>query len=405
MFFRKKKKEIKKVLPPRIAILGAGTTGIIQLLSCISVLHESKIDVIHDSKTKIFGIGESSTPQLADLISRSYNLSQNTLEKRFLGTIKCGVKWSGWGDQKNFMIPFMINKIGFHFDTTAFCDFFIETQKRNPNVNFIDMKVDDQTDLSKYDYVIDCRGGVEIDETYEASPLKTVNSALVYRRNIPGKWNYTVHLTHENGWMFGIPLSNRQTWGYLYDSDVTDDVTAENDIKKYFPGEQLDLIKYKWTPRYSKNIVDETGRYFRNGNRLFFFEPMHGLSNFYYTYFADQISASIFNGVNPNLLNSEYHRMIDGLSDSLAFHYQHGSKYESSFWKGVVSRSKERFSNTNYEKMLSQGNYDFAIGNLHALYDLTTIIASFKNDMLKYYDEKNIDVKYFNEEVGECPEI
>lgn len=97
--------------------------------------------------------------------------------------------------------------------------------------------------------------------------------------------------------------------------------------------------------------------------------------------------------------------MIDGLSDSLAFHYQHGSKYESSFWKGVVSRSKERFSNTNYEKMLSQGNYDFAIGNLHALYDLTTIIASFKNDMLKYYDEKNIDVKYFNEEVGECPEI
>ena len=408
MFFSSKNNAKSDTL--HIAILGSGTTGIIQLLSCISILPDAKIDVIFDNNISIFGIGESSTPQLGDLISRTFNLSQNSVYNKFLGTPKLGVKWSGWGQYKNFMIPFLINRIGFHFDTTAFCNFFISILKNNPNIKFINRKVD-QLNFSKnkiaifekqYDYVIDCSGGTKLDNTYASPGFKTVDRGLIYKRPKIGSWNYTVHLANENGWMFGIPLGERQTWGYLYNNQITCEDEALSKMKKYFPDEDIQIIKYEWEPRYSKFLVDKTKRYFRNGNKLFFFEPLHGLSNFYYTHFADKISFSILKGVNHNELNIEYQKMIDGLQDSMAFHYQHGSKYESVFWNQIVEKSKKWLHGNNYEKLLEKGDYNFSIGNLHALYDLGTIFCSFKNNLSKYY---HCDVRYFEEEFGTSPEI
>ena len=48
-----------------------------------------------------------------------------------------------------------------------------------------------------------------------------INSAIINVCDKPGDWEWTYHIAHPNGWMFGIPVSNRSSWGYLYNNKVT----------------------------------------------------------------------------------------------------------------------------------------------------------------------------------------
>ena len=100
-------------------------------------------------------------------------------------------------------------------------------------------------EIFSFDYVIDCRGWPENYDDYVISKTAPLNSCLVQMVPEPGDWNFTYHIAHENGWMFGIPLKTRQGWGYLYNDTITTREEAETHMKRFQQGIQNGLIPLK----------------------------------------------------------------------------------------------------------------------------------------------------------------
>jgi hypothetical protein len=94
----------------------------------------------------------------------------------------------------------------------------------------------------------------------------------------PGNFSYTYHYAHKNGWMFGIPLTHRQGWGYLFNDEITSEQEAINDINEIFKSnkKKKDLRDFKFKPYRTKKFLE--GRIIKNGNRAIFYEPMEALS-------------------------------------------------------------------------------------------------------------------------------
>ena len=115
-------------------------------------------------------------------------------------------------------------------DTSALSEFTLKhiEKLKGTNIKVVPEKVDTIESLPSgcvvngrnYNFVVDCSGYEPLlyKDEYIDSEIPTVDSAVIYRRKTPGKWNHTVHFAHENGWMFGIPLRDRQTWGYTFSS-------------------------------------------------------------------------------------------------------------------------------------------------------------------------------------------
>ena len=76
-------------------------------------------------------------------------------------------------------------------------------------------------------------------------------------------------------------------------------------------------------------LVD--GRIFKNGNRLFFLEPMESSSNQAYIAWVRMSFDYIFkyNDLDPNETVINY---VKQLQNFVLWHYQYGSKYNTPFW-------------------------------------------------------------------------
>ena len=104
-----------------------------------------------------------------------------------------------------------------------------DPNKKYPMFNEIHTNVDKifskegqaYVDKVEYDYVIDCRGFPKDYSDYIITPNIYVNAGIVFDSLKPSKWDYSYHIAHKNGWMFGLPLSNKVSFGYLYNSKLT----------------------------------------------------------------------------------------------------------------------------------------------------------------------------------------
>ena len=84
-----------------------------------------------------------------------------------------------------------------------------------------------------YDYVIDCRGYPDDYSNYHMITSLPINRAFVNLIPEPGDWDYAF-LRTKNGWMFGIPLTHRQGWGYLFNDKITTELEAVDEINEIF---------------------------------------------------------------------------------------------------------------------------------------------------------------------------
>ncbi len=228
----------------RVAVVGAGVIGVSSLLRLLEersasirdnfdndIDYNVEVIWIYDSTIPIFGIGESTTPFLPEVVTSSY-LRYNIKDK-FDATIKYGNKFIGWGNNgKNFIRWFTVDRNGFHFDTEKYSKFFIDYVPKTFNdVKVKDEKVtnirfdDDNVYINneRYDFVIDCTGGKSLlnDEEYSDASFVSVNSCLALPLPNSENWGVTISKTTKMGWMFGIPLQTRTTFGYCYNSNIT----------------------------------------------------------------------------------------------------------------------------------------------------------------------------------------
>ncbi len=371
----------------KIGIVGGGTGGIVSAMECVArSLKWTKVDLIYDPELPILGVGESLAHDFVLSLREATQYIIPFDNTKLNSTQKLGVCFADWAKSQDFpetLKGYLPNTCqGLHVDTYCLRDFVLPRIKHywghkfnEVHVNVKDIIQDEKkafvvTDNEKleYDYVMDCRGLQDtIDDTYESVP-STVNAVVLNQCEWPGDWNWTYHIAHKDGWMFGIPLYHRSSWGYLFNSDVTpvdEAITNSHEFLRShrIPKQHIDYNHLKdnlkviqWKPYHSKKIVD--GRIMRNGAKVYQYEPLHGysvpmfrqMSNFFLEYVMHQKS--------EKEMNDTYHYYLNSFRDLIAFHYHRGSIYDTPFWSYIKKVASNQLDNSDWMRICLDTNFD-----------------------------------------------
>jgi hypothetical protein len=331
----------------KIAVIGVGTAGCLSLCHMLTYLPSHwEVVSIHDPSTPIVGIGESTLPRFPFILFAGTRFHYATDKEYLDATVKQGVKFVNWREDEIFH-TFASNTYGIHFNTNKLKDFVLSRlpllwKNRFSSLvgnvedaintdNGVDVIVDGV--VHEFDYVIDCRGFPHNYDDCQDSNVVPVNHALINIIDKPGEWDWTYHYAHPNGWMFGIPLSSRQGWGYLYNDTISTKEDGLEWLSDHFktPVADLNIREYSWRPFFSNKMID--GRIIKNGNRLSFMEPLQALS--FGIYDAANLATVEFVQGRETEERAEifYREIIETTEATIAFHYHGGSVFDTDFWK------------------------------------------------------------------------
>ena len=324
----------------KIAIVGGGTVGV---MSVCHYLRYTNADVtcIYNPHKKILGVGESSNVQLPNLLWNAIKFNPALNKEKLDCTLKYSVFYKNWRE-KDFHSPILPNSYALHFNNLKIQSFVFNECKKiyqdrfkiiEEDVNVIfnnenEVKVNNHI----FDYLIDCRGWPESYDDYYISKSLPLNKALVHSINKPGDWNFTYHYAHKNGWMFGIPLTDRQGWGYLFNDEITSDGDAIEDLQKILNKKinENELNEFKFKPYRAKKLLHN--RVLKNGNRAIFYEPIEALSGVLYDDLNRLFTDYLSNVKSEQQVNHEFNIMSQGYENFIAYIYHGGSMFNSKFW-------------------------------------------------------------------------
>jgi hypothetical protein len=378
----------------KIAILGAGTVGVMSVCHFLKYTN-AEVTCIFNPNKKILGIGESSNVQLPHLLWESIKFNPALNKEKLDCTLKYSVFYKNWRE-KNFHSPILPNSYAIHFNNFKLQSFVFDECKSIYKERFNIITEDVSSILNneneiiinkhKFDYAIDCRGWPESYEEYHLSKSLPLNKALVYPIEKPGDWNFTYHYAHKNGWMFGIPLTSRQGWGYLFNENLTTDGEAIEDLQKILKIKikENDLNEFKFLPYRSKKLLKN--RLIQNGNRAIFYEPLEALSGVMYDHinrlFIDYLTYS----KSEQQVNHEFDVMSQGYENFIAFIYHGGSIYNSKFWNETKFMTKKHLENNDtwrYTKnFIKKNNQSFSYN--YNLFPFIPYVWNLLDKKLKY---------------------
>ena len=313
----------------KVVVIGAGNGG------CFTALHwgwwtrndpDVEVELIHNPDILPESVGQATLIDAPTLLwaATDFNWYNNNIN----ATFKSGILYEGWGKVNDKVFhPFPADKMAMHY-----CPW----EMQNLVLNSGHFKVT-EGEVHPYqidaDYIFDCRGKPDDFSDYE--DLKNpINACILAEPN----WDTTKalwsrHVATPDGWTFVIPThssspSHKYCVGYCYNSNITSKESAENNFLNMF---DVNVTKHVNFRNYvAKNaVVDD--RIFKNGNRLFFLEPMESSSSQAYISWVRMIFDRIFNNKDINL-NDVLHTHIDQLQNFVLWHYQYGSKYDTPFW-------------------------------------------------------------------------
>jgi hypothetical protein len=367
----------KYFMKKSLAIIGVGSAGILTLAHfCASFDNSWDIVSIHNPSINIVGIGESTNPAVIQTLEYGLNFSMLDDLPELDGTYKFATRFMDWKDHY-IDSPLLEGRSAIHFNNFKLKEFaFKRLTELWPkkfksiigNVEQVETVYDDNLRPSgvsvivdnteyRFDYVIDCRGFPKDYTDYTVCDKMPVNHCLVHNIMEPGTWHYTGHRATVDGWMFEIPLTTRQSYGYLFNKNITDKDTAKNNFSKLInvPIDKLDSIEYSFISYYAKEAVD--GRIFKNGNTFGFFEPMSATSMYMYTklnkLYEDHIEANEKNnGLTMANTNKKAHDMVNQIQDLICFFYHGGSKHKTPFWDMATTNALERIQSSGLVEYL-----------------------------------------------------
>ena len=342
----------------KIAVIGTGTVGVMSVLHFLKYLNNSEVTCIYNPNKKILGIGESSNVNLPHLLWEAANYNVSIDSKELSSTVKLGVKYTNWR-KNDFISPILPTHYAMHFDNFALSEKMFSRAKniygkkfKILNKDIKEIKQDDKEvtiifDKSKktYDYVIDCRGYPEDYSNYHMITSLPINRAFVNLIPEPGDWDYTYHYAHKNGWMFGIPLTHRQGWGYLFNDKITSEQEAVTEINQIFKSnkKKKDLRDLKFKPYRAKTYLHN--RVIKNGNRAIFYEPMEALSGVFYDHINRWFFDYIHDDMDQETLNILLDERAKQYENFIAWVYNQGSIHNTKFWKHANKITTDHLTN------------------------------------------------------------
>ena len=314
----------------KIVVIGAGNGG------CFTALHtgwytrnnpDVEVELIYNPETSPEVVGQATVIDVPSLLwaATDFNWYNNNIN----ATFKSGILYEGWGKVNDKVFhPFPADKMAMHY-----CPW----EMQNLVLNSGHFKVT-EGEVHPYqidaDYIFDCRG--KPDDFSEYEELKNpINACILAEPN----WDTTKalwsrHVATPDGWTFVIPThssspSHKYCVGYCYNSNITSKENAENNFLNMF---DVNVTKHVNFKNYvAKNAVVDN-RIFKNGNRLFFLEPMESSSSQAYISWVRMVFDYIFTDkdFNPNASVINY---VKQLQNFVLWHYQYGSKYDTAFWE------------------------------------------------------------------------
>jgi tryptophan 7-halogenase len=340
----------------RIAILGAGSAGMLSLtFMCAWLGNDWEVVSIHDPSKPILGIGESTNGTFLTLLQQGtgFHLGYPEDMARLDATLKFGSKFMDWREH-HWVNPLLDGNMSIHFNNFGLKEFVLERMQERHSSKFrllegevqgmddkgthVDVFVNGETHA--FHYVMDCMGFPANYDAYTMSTCSPVNHCLIHSINNFEFEPHTDHLAHEHGWMFGVPLQTRKTFGYMYNDTITPKETAQRDMMRLLNVNELSGKEYIFNSYYVNEVVE--GRICKNGNKALFFEPLVANSMFIYINTIHMFYDYMMGFSTREKANASFLYLIQAMEDTISYYYMGGSTHTSAFWDAAVSQCSER---------------------------------------------------------------
>jgi hypothetical protein len=339
----------------RIAVIGKGTAGAISALESfhrsrileLDSLGNVEIQWYFDSNISAQEVGEGTNLILPRWLSDTMFFKHEDI-KSLDGTNKIGISKSNWGAQ-DYMHHFVPPSAGMHVNAVKLQSFILEFLKKQKSVSILDDHIThDQIDA---DLILDCSGRPKNFDDFVTSPYIPVNSVYVTQCfwDTP-KFNYSITDAAQHGWVFGIPLQNRCSIGYLYNNQVSTLDQVKEDVESVFQ-------KYGLTPSEKTNSFSFNNYYRKvnfhdnvvyNGNASFFLEPLEATTLGNVVTIAEESFSYIKEKSREKAqksCNEKYHSVMDATTAMIMIHYYSGSKFKTPFWEFAEDRARSCIKN------------------------------------------------------------
>lgn len=334
---RNNKKHIERFFVERktkLAIVGKGTAGSLAAAHFYRYLPEgAELEWYFDPNKLTQSVGEGSTLSLPRNLFDTIGFTHGEL-KKIKGTFKTGIHKENWGiKNKSFFHDFPPPNSGYHFNAVELQNYIID--RVSDKVNIIPKAVD--LENIDADIVLNASGVPKSFEDFNISEYIPVNAAYITQCywDYP-EFDYTLTIAMKHGWVFGIPLQNRCSIGYLYNSSINTEEQIIEDVQQIFK-------KYKLTPSkdtnslnfknyYRKENCTKDGKIFHTGNASFFLEPLEATSISVMNHIQRAAFDTWSGAITVEEANNNYLSLIHKIELIIAIHYAAGSPFNTDFW-------------------------------------------------------------------------
>jgi hypothetical protein len=393
----------------KISIIGRGTAGAISALHFQRWLQPKgyEIEWVYDPSTPTQAVGEGSALPFPRMLHECLGFTHSDLAE-IDGTMKLGIykeNWTSLGE--SFRHTFPPPAASYHFNALRLQDYI--HSKIKDKVSIVERNITDHSEIDS-PWIMDCTGAPkdkpELLETAEGISVNSVHVTQCYWDS--PRFQETLTIARPYGWVFGIPLQNRCSIGYMYNKDINTLEEVKEDVKVIFE-------KYNLTPSDHTNTFSFKN-YFRkknfdrrvafNGNASFFLEPMEATSISTMDIVNRQFFDIIDGNTSETFANMTYDRTLRQIQGVIAMHYINNKSWENEFWAYAKDRSlsylktlsddegfsrritsnvpQSRFDHGMYESFSSGHvgtweDYSFAV-NMHYLKNQDTLLEIFRGE-------------------------
>lgn len=332
----------------KLAVIGRGTVGCMTAVNLRLNYPNTEIDWYYDPNIKPQSVGEGTTLTLPKLLNKTLGFSPKDFPL-VDGYVKTGIYKKGWSSTvEEFTHDFPSPLVALHFNANKLQDYIFSRVKDHVNLKPFNIS----EDTIDADHIFNCSGRPKDFSDYHQASFIPVNAVHVTQCywDAP-KFSHTLTIARPYGWVFGIPLQNRCSIGYLYNKDINTLDEVKEDVKAIFSDYDLipskDTNSFEFSNYYRKQ--NYTDRVSYNGNASFFLEPLEALTFGMADIFSTNSLNMIEGIISKDQANYEYATVISQCEKIIMMHYFAGSKYTTPFWDFAKERGEMCMDYAKYD--------------------------------------------------------
>jgi hypothetical protein len=334
----------------KMVVLGRGTAGAQAMAHFVKNAKSNwELEWHYDPNTPTQAVGEGSTLELPINLYNNLNFSYDELSK-INGSLKAGIWKEGWNPNgESFLHSFQPPAVALHFNAIALQNYVFD--KIKDKVTLVEHNItSDQIDA---DYIMDCSGKPSDLSLFDESEYIAVNSVYVTQCywDFP-RFNHTLAIARPYGWVFGIPLNNRCSIGYMYNNNINTLEEVKEDVKYIF--EKYNLQPSNDTNSFSFGSygrkVNYTDRIVYNGNASFFLEPLEATSIGVMSHIQHNAYYMWTKLKHIDTVNADYKRLLNETEVFIMMHYYAGSQFNTKFWDYARERGERCMESVKHDK-------------------------------------------------------